>query len=100
MNKNTNKDINVEEMYLSIPFYNWIDGDCEIANEMHEEGYPNANALERIKRFMILDFLTNHMSYTDDKFQKILRNYRKEENKNSENTESDSSANADDDFPF
>ena len=94
------KKITVEEMYINIPFYEWSDGDLEIMHEMSEEGYPNANALERIKRFMILDFLTNHMSYTDDKFQKILRNYRKEEDEISENTESNSSANADDDFPF
>lgn len=95
-----NKKTNVEEMYLSIPFYDWSDGDIEILKEMNEEKYPNANALERIKRFMILDFLTNHMNYSDDKFQKILRNYRKEENEILENTESNSIANTDDDFPF
>lgn len=93
------KKITVEEMHINIPFYEWSDGDLEIMHEMSEEGYPNANALERIKRFIILDFLTNHMSYTDDKFQKILRNYRKEEDKNLENIESDSCA-SDDDFPF
>lgn len=97
------KKITVEEMHVTIPFYNWVDGDLEIMNEMHEEGYPNANALERIKRFMILDFLTNNHNYNDEEFQRILKNYkkekRKEEDKNLENTESDSNIN-DDDFPF
>ena len=94
-----NKKTSVEEMCLTIPFYDWSDGGIEILKEMYEEKYPNANALERIKRFMILDFLTNHMNYSDDKFQKILRNYRKEENEILESTKSNSSAD-DDDFPF
>lgn len=65
--------IKVEELHLDIPFYEWIDGELELAEEIYNNYLSNASNIEKIKKFIILDYLT---SLENDDFAKLCKNFK------------------------
>ena len=48
----------VEELLFGIPFYSSIDGEMELLDELYENYINDSDNIERIKRFIITDYLT------------------------------------------
>ena len=61
----------IEELSIEIPFYSFIDGDIELMNELLNNYINNTNNIERIKRFMITDYLTQ---LNNDELAKLFKN--------------------------
>lgn len=91
----------IEELSIEIPFYSFIDGDIELMNELLNNYINNTNNIERIKRFMITDYLTQ---LNNDELAKLFKNFKSqktkelEEEKKEENNKIYNGYN--DDFPF
>ena len=91
----------IEELSFEIPFYSFIDGDIELMNELLNNYINNTNNIERIKRFMITDYLTQ---LNNDELAKLFKNFKSqktkelEEEKKEENNKIYNGYN--DDFPF
>lgn len=102
MNNNYPK---VETLYLEIPFFEHIDGDMELMNEIYEN-YVNKGAnIERIKKFIIIDYLTQ---LDNDELAKMFINFKsrktveqEEERKRQKEIEESMKCDiSDDDMPF
>lgn len=91
----------IEKLNIEIPFYSFIDGDMELMNELLNNYIANSNNIERIKRFMITDYLTQ---LDNDELAKLFKNFKSqktkelEEKKKEENNKIYNGNN--DDFPF
>lgn len=91
----------IEELSIEIPFYSFIDGDIELMNELLNNYINNTNNIERIKRFMITDYLTQ---LNNDELANLFKNFKSqktkelEEEKKEENNKIYNGYN--DDFPF
>lgn len=91
----------IEELSIEVPFYSFIDGDIELMNELLNNYINNTNNIERIKRFMITDYLTQ---LNNDELAKLFKNFKSqktkelEEEKKEENNKIYNGYN--DDFPF
>lgn len=48
----------VEGLLFDIPFYSSIDGEMELLDELYENYINDSHNIERIKRFIITDYLT------------------------------------------
>ena len=48
----------VEGLLFDIPFYSSIDGEMELLDELYENYINDSDNIERIKRFIITDYLT------------------------------------------
>ncbi|MGU8356320.1 hypothetical protein ACV3NG_14930, partial [Clostridium perfringens] len=70
MKKNNFK---TEILHLEIPFFEWIDGDMELMNELYENYIDKGENIERIKRFIITDYLTQ---LNNDELAKMFINFK------------------------
>ena len=70
MNKNNFK---TETLYLEIPFHEWIDGDMELMQELYSNYIDKGKNIERIKKFIITDYLTQ---LDNDELAKMFINFK------------------------
>lgn len=102
MKKNNFK---TEILHLEIPFFEWIDGDMELINELYENYIDKDENIERIKRFIITDYLTQ---LNNDELAKMFIDFKsrktieqeEERRKQKEIEEAYESKISDDDMPF
>lgn len=102
MKKNNFK---TEILHLEIPFFEWIDGDMELMNELYENYIDKDENIERIKRFIITDYLTQ---LNNDELAKMFINFKsrktmeqeEERRRQKEIEEAYESKIPDDDMPF
>ena len=102
MKKNNFK---TEILHLEIPFFEWIDGDMELINELYENYIDKDENIERIKRFIITDDLTQlnkdelAKMFIDFKSRKTIEQ-EEERRTQKEIEEAYESKISDDDMPF
>ena len=102
MKKNNFK---TEILHVEIPFFEWIDGDMELINELYENYIDKDENIERIKRFIITDYLTQ---LNNDELAKMFIDFKsrktieqeEERRKQKEIEEAYESKISDDDMPF
>lgn len=70
MNKNNFK---TETLYLEIPFHEWIDGDMVLMQELYSNYIGKGKNIERIKKFIITDYLTQ---LDNDELAKMFINFK------------------------
>lgn len=94
----------VEGLLLDIPFYSSIDGEMELLDELYENYIDKNENIERIKKFIITDYLTQ---LKNDELAKMFVNFksRKSIEKEKERMEQEEITKSldiqiDDDFPF
>ena len=100
-----NNYLNTEILHLEIPFFEWIDGDMELINELYENYIDKGENIERIKRFIITDYLTQ---LNNDELAKMFINFKsrktmeqeEERRRQKEIEESMKCDTSDDDMPF
>ena len=101
MKKNNFK---TEILHLEIPFFEWIDGDMELMNELYENYIDIGENIERIKRFIITDYLTQLNNdelakmFVDFKSRKTIE--KEKERREQEEMLKSTKDNYDDDMPF
>lgn len=95
----------VETLYLEIPFFEYVDGDLELMNELYENYINQGENIERIKKFIITDYLTQ---LNNDELAKMFINFKsrktveqeEERRRQKEIEESMKCDISDDDMPF
>lgn len=101
MKKNNFK---TEILYVEIPFCEWIDGEFELLNELYGNYINDSNNIEKIKRFIITDYLTqldsNELAkmFVDFKSRKTIE--KEEERREQEEILKSTKVDYDDDMPF
>ncbi|MDZ5019665.1 hypothetical protein [Clostridium perfringens] len=101
MKKNNFK---TEILHLEIPFFEWVDGDFEVMEELYQNYISEPNSIERIKRFIIMDYLTQLENddlakmFTNFKSKKLIE--KEEERKRQEELLESTKVDYDDDMPF
>lgn len=63
----------VEGLFFDIPFYSSIDGEIELLDELYENYINDSNNIERIKRFIITDYLTQ---LDNNELAKMFANFK------------------------
>ena len=63
----------METLYVEIPFCEWIEGDMELMNELYENYINKGENIERIKKFIITDYLTQ---LENDELAKMFINFK------------------------
>lgn len=92
----------VETLDIEIPFCEWNDGEFELMEELYLNYISNSANIERIKKFIITDYLTQldnrelAKMFTDFKSKKTIEL----EEKRKKQQEIEKSQHDDDDFPF
>lgn len=95
----------VEGLLFDIPFYSSIDGEMELLDELYENYINDSHNIERIKRFIITDYLTqldsNELAkmFVDFKSRKTIEK-EKERREQEEMLQSTKDNYDDDDMPF
>ncbi|MDK0817903.1 hypothetical protein P5E59_14820 [Clostridium perfringens] len=98
-------DLKTELLYIEIPFCEWIDGEFELLDELYLNYVSNPANIEKIKRFIITDYLTqldsNELAkmFIDFKSRKTIEQ-EEERRKQKEIEEAYESKIPDDDMPF
>lgn len=93
--------LRTETMYIDITFFEWIPGDFELMEELDNNYLSDVHNLDRIKKFIIIDYLTQ---LNNDELSKMFVNFKSrktielEERKKQQEIEE--SQYYDDDFPF
>lgn len=99
-----NNYLKTEILHLEIPFFEWIDGDMELMNELYENYIDKGENIERIKRFIITDYLTQ---LNNDELAKMFIDFKsrksieqEEERKRQKEIEESVESGIPDDMPF
>ena len=101
MKKNNFK---TEILYVEIPFCEWIDGEFELLDELYSNYVSNPANIEKIKKFIITDYLTQLDSneldkmFIDFKSRKTIE--KEEERREQEEILKSTKVDYDDDMPF
>ena len=101
MKKNNFK---TEILYVEIPFCEWIDGEFELLDELYSNYVSNPANIEKIKKFIITDYLTqldsNELAkmFIDFKSRKTIE--KEEERREQEEILKSTKVDYDDDMPF
>ncbi|MDM0543691.1 hypothetical protein QTG93_15100 [Clostridium perfringens] len=91
-------------MYIEIPFCEWIDGEFELLDELYSNYVSNPANIEKIKKFIITDYLTqldsNELAkmFIDFKSRKTIE--KEEERREQEEILKSTKVDYDDDMPF
>lgn len=102
MKKNNFK---TEILYVEIPFCEWIDGEFELLDELYLNYVSNPANIEKIKKYIITDYLTQLDSselakmFVDFKSRKTIEK-EKERREQEEMLQSTKDNYYDDDMPF
>ncbi|MHC9361620.1 hypothetical protein [Clostridium perfringens] len=97
-------DLKTELLYIEIPFCEWIDGEFELLDELYENYIDIGENIERIKRFIITDYLTQLNNdelakmFVDFKSRKTIE--KEKERREQEEMLKSTKDNYDDDMPF
>ena len=98
-------DLKTELLYIEIPFCEWIDGEFELLDELYSNYVSNPANIEKIKKFIITDYLTqldsNELAkmFIDFKSRKTIEK-EKERREQEEMLQSTKDNYDDDDMPF
>ncbi len=101
MKKNNFK---TELLYIEIPFCEWVDGEFELLDELYSNYVSNPANIEKIKKFIITDYLTqldsNELAkmFIDFKSRKTIE--KEEERREQEEVLKSTKVDYDDDMPF
>ena len=94
-----------KELFLIIPFYDFIDGEMELVDELYSNYIEDIANIEWIKRFIITDYLTQldneelAKMFTDFKSRKTIEQEEKRKRER-EIEESIKHEDFDDEMPF
>lgn len=97
-------DFKTEILYVEIPFCEWIDGEFELLDELYSNYVSNPANIEKIKKFIITDYLTqldsNELAkmFIDFKSRKTIE--KEEERREQEEILKSTKVDYDDDMPF
>lgn len=97
-------DFKTELLHIEIPFCEWIDGEFELLDELYLNYISSPANIEKIKRFIITDYLTQLDSdelakmFLDFKSRKTLE--KEKERREQEEILKSIKVNYDDDMPF
>ena len=97
-------DLKTELLYIEIPFCEWIDGEFELLDELYSNYISNPANIERVKKFIITDYLTQLNSdelakmFNDFKSRKTIE--KEEERREQEKILKSTKVDYDDDMPF
>lgn len=98
------KNFKTEILYVEIPFCEWIDGEFELLDELYSNYVSNPANIEKIKKFIITDYLTqldsNELAkmFIDFKSRKTIE--KEEERREQEEILKSTKVDYDDDMPF
>jgi len=90
-------DLEVKTLFIDVPFYEHIEGDFDIMNELFSNYLSRTGNIEKIKKFMIMDYLT---SLDDDEFSKMFSNFKTNKLNEKEETTKGEELNCSNDVPF
>lgn len=62
-----------ETLWLEIPFVEWNDGEFELVDELYNNYLSNPGNIERVKRFIITDYLTQ---LDNEELAKMFANFK------------------------
>ncbi|MDK0690193.1 hypothetical protein P5F11_15045 [Clostridium perfringens] len=68
-----NNQLKTEILYVEIPFFEWVDGDFELMDEIYNNYLSSSNNIERIKKFIVTDYLTQ---LDNDELSKMFSNFK------------------------
>jgi hypothetical protein len=97
-------DFKTELLYIEIPFCEWVDGEFELLDELYSNYVSNPANIEKIKKFIITDYLTqldsNELAkmFIDFKSRKTIE--KEEERREQEEVLKSTKVDYDDDMPF
>lgn len=97
-------DFKTELLYIEIPFCEWVDGEFELLDELYSNYVSNPANIEKIKKFIITDYLTqldsNELAkmFIDFKSRKTIE--KEEERREQEEILKSTKVDYDDDMPF
>lgn len=66
-------DFKIKTLPIDIPFYEHIDGDFELMEELFANYLSRSGNIEKIKKFMIMDYLT---SLDSSELSKMFSNFK------------------------
>lgn len=66
-------DFKIKTLPIDIPFYECIDGDFELMEELFANYLSRSGNIEKIKKFMIIDYLTN---IENNELSKMFSNFK------------------------
>lgn len=97
-------DFKTELLHIEIPFCEWIDGEFELLDELYLNYISNPANIERVKKFIVTDYLTqldsNELAkmFNDFKSKKTIE--KEKERREQEEILKSTKVDYDDDMPF